>query len=139
MKKVLEEEMMTLPQDDPELAMCSVLIIARLRKMMDEGGPEDDEEVLQTKIISPKEVAKEWEKWKAPAGDEVHSLLTKKMALIQLDVNQVDEFMKMAKEKGLKVELIPRSSSLQRKPENLQRGRSGGWCAETMRTARLMR
>ena len=80
----------------------------RLRKMMDEGGLDDEEEVLQTPDQNhPKEVAREWEKWKASAGEEVHPLLTEKMALIPMDANQVDAFMKMAKEKGLQVELIP--------------------------------
>ena len=52
--KLVEEEMQTLTNEDPEIAADEVRILGRLRKMVEEQG--ENEEILQTKIISPKEV-----------------------------------------------------------------------------------
>ena len=56
--KLVEEEMQTLINEDPEIAADEVRILGRLRKMVEEQG--ESEEILQTKIISPKEVLRNW-------------------------------------------------------------------------------
>lgn len=46
--------MQNLINEDPEIAAEEVRILGRLKKMVEEQG--ENEEILQTKIISPKEV-----------------------------------------------------------------------------------
>lgn len=60
MKRFLEEEMMKIPEEDPQVAVCSILVVGKLRQMLEEGLQDEEEEILQTNIISPKEVAGEW-------------------------------------------------------------------------------
>ena len=119
-KRVVEEEMLKIHEDDPDLAVCSILILGKLKKILEEGV-EEEEEILQTKIVSPKEVAKEWKKWIPSAEDEVHSLLTEKQALLPLSAQKLTDFMEEAKRRGVKVELIPSKLVFARKP-----GKNGG-------------
>ena len=75
--KVIEEESKFMVGDDEETIMEEMKLICDLRKVaMEEEVPE--EEVLQTKIVSQREVSKEWEKWKMPAEDEIQALLNEK-------------------------------------------------------------
>ena len=62
-KKVLGEEMKKVVTDPPELAVISLQVITKLRKALLQGGLQREEEVLQTRIVSPKEVAAIWEQW----------------------------------------------------------------------------
>ena len=119
-KRVVEEEMLKIHDDDPDLAVCSILVLGKLKKILEEGV-EEEEEILQTKIVSPKEVAKEWKKWIPSAEDEVHSLLTEKQALLPLPAQKVTDFMEEARRRGVKVELIPSKLVFARKP-----GKNGG-------------
>lgn len=105
-RRILEEEMIKLHQDDRELAVYSILMLGKL-KLIEEGVQDEEEEIIQTKIISPKEVAREWEKWKPSAEDEVYSLITEKQALLPLNSEMVHEFIDEAERKGLKAEVIP--------------------------------
>ena len=120
-KRLLEDEMMKIPEDDPELAVCSILLVGRMKKFIEEGVNEEEEEILQTKIISPKEVAREWLKWKPSAEDEVNSLLVEKNAMVPLTADQVRDFIDQAKKRGLEVELIPSKLVFAKKP-----GKKGG-------------
>ena len=69
--------------------------------------PEDHEEVLQTRIISPREVSSQWHNWLPAINAEVHSLVEEKGALKILSQEEVEELKREAKEKGQKIECIP--------------------------------
>ncbi|CAL1142931.1 unnamed protein product [Cladocopium goreaui] len=60
-RRIIEEEMRAMVEDDEETAMDEMAVIGRLRKAVE--SMEDSEEILQTKIISPKEVWEHWEEW----------------------------------------------------------------------------
>ena len=51
--KVVEEEMRSMLDDDPELVSEEIEILARLKKMLSAAEGGEDDEVLQTRIISP--------------------------------------------------------------------------------------
>ena len=59
--KVVETEMLQLIHDEQELMTMELPIISQLKKMASQ--PKEEEEVLQTKVISPQEVAARWEEW----------------------------------------------------------------------------
>lgn len=61
-KKVIEDEMLKTIYDPPNLAAYSITILGRLRKMI-EDHDEEEEEVLQTRIVLPTEVASQWISW----------------------------------------------------------------------------
>ena len=70
---VIEEEMRRMVEDDAELALEELQILSKLKKLA--VMPNEEEEVLQTKIVSPREVAENWEEWLPAVGSEVESLL----------------------------------------------------------------
>lgn len=80
--KIIEEEMMKMIGDDVELAKEEFQVLTRLKKMIEK--PWEEEEVLQTKIVSPYEVQKNWQAWKGAAEDEIRSLLEEKEALEEI-------------------------------------------------------
>ena len=85
--------------DDEETIMEEMKLICDLRKVaMEEEVPE--EEVLQTKIVSQREVSKEWEKWKMPAEDEIQALLNEKEAMRSINKQQLEEMIRVAEERG---------------------------------------
>ena len=104
--KVIEEEAQRVLEDDPEVAQEGVKIIGKLRRMA-EGVPVEEEEVLQTKIVSPKEVTQNWEKWSEAVQAEIHSLIEEKGALKMLTPEQVEVLKKEAGLTGREVEVIP--------------------------------
>ena len=53
--------------------------VANMKRMMEEPSEEDD--ILQTKVISSREVASSWKSWLAAIDAEVRSLLKEKEAL----------------------------------------------------------
>ena len=77
-QQILKEEAQHLIEDDPEIANDEIKIIHKLKKMMQ--NPSGQEEVLQTKIISPKEVARDRETWLEAVDAEVNSLTHEKEA-----------------------------------------------------------
>ena len=112
--KVIEEEMLHLGSDEPEAAVKGLRAISKLKKFVSIATPE--EEVLQTRIISPKEVNQNWSEWLGPAEDEVRSMLEEKQALRPVKRKELEEIMKKAKEKNRKVELIPSKLVFTKKP-----------------------
>ena len=46
--------------DDSELVTEEIEILAKLKKMLNAAEGGEDDEVLQTRIVSPQEVAKKW-------------------------------------------------------------------------------
>ena len=103
--KLVEEEMQTLINEDPELAADEVRILGRLKKMVEEQG--ENEEILQTKIISPKEVLRNWDDWEPSIRSEVESLTVEKMALKPLSKTEVEELRLQAQKEGKKLEVLP--------------------------------
>ena len=70
--RVIEEEMRRM------VAMQELQIFAKLKQLA--VLPNEEEEVLQTKIVSPREVAENWEDWLPAVRSEVESLLKEKEA-----------------------------------------------------------
>ena len=62
----------------PEIAMEEMKILGRLGKMA--TMPNEEEEILQTRIVSPREVSEHWDEWLPAIQCEVESLLRDKEA-----------------------------------------------------------
>lgn len=119
-RQVLEEEMRKVLDDPPHLASTTAQLLARLSKAADvEEG--EDEEVLQTRIVSQREVLKEWSLWEPPAQDEIDSLITEKQALKPLGKAELAIVVKEAEEQGIRIEYIPSKGVYTKKP-----GKKGG-------------
>ena len=71
--RLKEEEMKIMVDDDPEIAMEEMKILGRLRKMA--TMPNEEEEILQTRIVSPREVSEHWDEWLPAIQCEVEFLL----------------------------------------------------------------
>ena len=122
LKKVLEDEMKKVFTDPPELAVLTLQVITKLRRMLTQAGlEEEEEEVLQTRIVSPKEVAANWEQWIEASRSEVHSLIEEKEALKPLKKHEIKKLIEDAEERGVKVEVIPSKLVFAKKP-----GKKGG-------------
>lgn len=104
-EKLIQEELQYLVEDDPEIAAREVRIFAKLRKMVE--GADESEEVLQTKIISPKEVAKNWKDWLEALDSEYLSLTEEKEALKKLTKEEVERMKSEAEKTGKGIEIIP--------------------------------
>ena len=79
--KVVEEEMKLMLEDDQELVTEEIDILASIKKMLNAQEQNEDDEVLQTKIISLQEVSRKWEEWLPAVEAEVSSLLEEKEAM----------------------------------------------------------
>ena len=112
--KVVEEEMMHLVNDDPEIAIAGVQTLTKLRKLA--SSESEEEEVLQTRIISPKEVNQQWSEWLAPAADEVKSMLEEKKALKPVTREELQGIKRKAEKENKRVELIPSKLVYTKKP-----------------------
>ena len=86
--------------DRPELASDELVWIGKMKKMMEE--PAEEEEILQTKVISTREVAQHWNQWLAAIDEEVQSLLEEKQAM-----KKNVELQKKASSEGRGAEIIP--------------------------------
>eukprot|EP00438_Fugacium_kawagutii_P013287 Skav225459 [mRNA] locus=scaffold881:75571:82572:- [translate_table: standard] len=113
--KVIEEEMKRIIDDEEETAAEEMKLIAQLKKMV-EPKEGEEEEILQTKIISPKEVSREWEKWLPAVESEVRSLLEEKEALKPISQADFEEILAKAEAQGGRVELVPSKVVFTRKP-----------------------
>ena len=102
---VIEEEMRGIVDEDPEVASGIIHAVARLRKIA--TAMEESEEVLQTKIISPKEVSRKWGEWLESVDSEVQSLTKDKQALKELTAEEHEELKQQAEREGRRVEYIP--------------------------------
>ena len=97
--------MQGLINDDPELAAEEVKILGRLRKI---AQVEDEkEEILQTKIVPPKKVIKNWPERIPSVQSEAESLTVEKSALKELTKEEVERLREKAQREGKKLEIIP--------------------------------
>ena len=99
LSRMIEEEMKHMVEDDPDIA------VAKMKRMMEE--PSEEDEILQTKVISTREVAKSWKSWLEAIDAEVHSLLEEKEALKKIARKELEEIQKKAAQEGRTVEIIP--------------------------------
>ena len=113
--KIVESEMFQMIHDDPELISLELPLISQLKKMASHPQ-EEEEEVLQTKVISPREVASHWEDWIQPSKEEVRSMLEEKEALKPISKRELEDLIRHANSNGKKVELIPSKLVFTRKP-----------------------
>ena len=74
--RMIEEEMKHMVEDDPEIAVEELKWVAKMKRMKEE--PSEEDEILQTKVISTREVAKSWKSWLEAIDAEVQSLLEEK-------------------------------------------------------------
>ena len=102
---VIEEEMRGIVDEDPEVASGIIQVVAKLRKIA--TAMEEPEEVLQTKIISPKDVSRKWGEWLESVDSEVQSLTKDKQALKELTAEEHEELKQQAEREGRRVEYVP--------------------------------
>ena len=112
--RVIEEEMTLLIEEEEVIVKEELKVIRKLRKLVEE--PWEEEEVLQTKIVSPQEVSKSWSAWKDAVASEIESLLVEKEALKEITLEELEEKKRRAKESGKKVEVIPSKVVFTKKP-----------------------
>ena len=112
--RIIEEEMVALMQEEPETARDELRLLGGLKKMIEEK--KDQEEILQTKIVSPYEVQKNWEDWRAAAAEEIRSLLEEKEALEKISRSELEDLKRKIQEGGRKVEMIPSKVVFTKKP-----------------------
>ena len=118
--RIIEEEIRHMIHDDPALVAEELKVLKSLKR---EGDPVDleEEEILQTKIVSPKEVVKDWNLWKPAVEDEIRSLLQEKLAMKEISREGLKQLLK---EKGIdekKVQYLPSKCVFTKKP-----GKGGG-------------
>ena len=104
--------------DDPELVLREMEVLRSLKTMV-QTEDQEEEELLQTKIISAQEVKKNWEEWKPSIDDEVNSLLKEKEALRQLSQEEYEKLIQDAKESGKQIQFIPSKVVFTKKPSPL--------------------
>ena len=112
--KVIEDEMNILVEEEGMTVIEEFKVIRKLRKMVQ--TPWEEEEVLQTKIVSPQEVSKNWSVWAEAAKSEIYSLLQEKEALEEITVEELEQRKRKAKEDGKKFEVIPSKVVFTKKP-----------------------
>ena len=105
-ERMLEEEAERMVSDDYEAVAEEVKILHKIRKAVLEEELED-EEVLQTRVVSNTEVLKDWGSWLEAIGAEVSSLLEEKEAFKEVKKEEVERIKKKAQSEGGKVELLP--------------------------------
>ena len=86
-KIIMEEEMGMLIEEDPSIIPQVMEVIGKLRRLI-EGSTDD--EILQTRIVSPLEVLRDWKEWVGPAEDEVNSLLHEKKAFKEISSEELE-------------------------------------------------
>ena len=102
---MIEEEMKHMVEDDPDIAVEELKWVAKMKRMMEE--PSEEDEILQTKVISTREVAKSWKSWLDAIDAEVQSLLEEKEALIKITRKELEEIQEKAARGGRAVGIIP--------------------------------
>ena len=86
---IMDEEMKHMAEDHPDIAVEELKWVAKMKKRMEELSEED--EILQTKVTSSREVARSWKSWLAAIDAEVQSLLEEKEALKKITRKELEE------------------------------------------------
>ena len=121
LSEIIDEDMKHMVEDDPDIAVEELKWVAKMKRMMEE--PSEEDEILQTKVISSREVARSWKSWLAAIDAEVQSLLEgKKEALKKITrkqswaewwqaQNPLGDMRELRIQKGFKPTLLQRRSS----------------------------
>ena len=117
-KEKIQRKFETMLDDDPELVLREMEVLRTLKSMVQEEDQEE-EELLQTKIIPAQEAKRNWEEWRPSIDDEVNSLLKEKEALGQLSSEEYEKLIQEAKESGKQIQFIPSKVVFTRKPSPL--------------------
>ena len=126
-QRIIEEEMVNLIHDDPESTRGELKLLGGLKKMIEEK--KESEEILQTKIVSPYEVQRNWEEWKDAAAEEIRSLLEEKEALEKMTKTELEEMKRQVQRDGKNRRWYsPRSRA-----RRVGSQRSAGWFVGTSR------
>ena len=112
--KVVQEEMGHLIHDDFETVVEELKVLGEIKKLAME--PQVSDEVLQTRIISPKEVRENWEEWINPSKAEIASLLEEKAALRPVTEKELAKIKETCESQGKTVELVPSKIVFTKKP-----------------------
>lgn len=112
--RVIEQEMRLMIVDDPKFAAEEMKITHKLKKMAE--VPNEEEEILQTHILSQKEVSENWEDWLTAAGGEVDSMLTEKEAFREIFPEELQKLKEEAEKTGGEIEFIPSKLVFMKKP-----------------------
>ena len=80
--RFIEQEMRLMVEDDASLALEEMKLISSLKKMAEKVN--EEEEILQTRIVSQREVSENWKDWTAAAQSEVESMLKEKEAFCEI-------------------------------------------------------
>ena len=112
--RVIEKEMCLMIEDDPELAVEEMKIIHQLKKMAE--SPNEEEEILQTRIVSQREVSNNWEDWINAVAGEVDSMLKEKEAFREIFPEELQKLKEDAEKKGREIEYIPSKLVFTKKP-----------------------
>ena len=106
LSEIIDEDMKHMVEDDPDIAVEELKWVTKMKRMMEE--PSEEDEILQTKVISSREVARSWKSWLAAIDAEVQSLLEgKKEALKKITTKELEEIQEKAAQQGRTVEIIP--------------------------------
>ena len=89
--------------------------------MFDSHEKGEDDEVLQTKIISLLDVSRDWNDWFPAVEAEVTSLLEEKETFKEVSGEKLEELLKYAEKRGIPVEFLPSKLAGTKKP-----GKKGG-------------
>ena len=114
-EKMIKEEVPLMIHDDPSLVSEEMVILANLRKMVT-SNESPLEEVLQTKIVSQKEVVENWPRWKEAVEGEVKALLEEKEALRPIGKDELQRIIQEAEAQGKRVEIVPSKMVFTTKP-----------------------
>ena len=103
--RITEEEVSHMISDEPEAVVEETKILQKLKQEAEEEG--EDEEILQTRVVSTSEVVKNWEDWLGAIGEEVKSLLMEKEAFKELKKDEVEEVRRRVEAEGRSLEILP--------------------------------
>ena len=105
LQKMIGEEMRTIVHQEGEIAGAGLKGVSKLRKALQD--PEEEEDVLQTRVVNQQQVGKDWASWTSAVEDEVRSLLEEKEALKEVSKKEAEEMFRQAHQEGKKIDVIP--------------------------------
>ena len=120
--QVIEEEMRCVCEDPIEVSLAAMEKILEVKKAV-QNEPSAEEEVLQTRIVSGREVSQNWEEWLQALDSEVNSLLHEKEAFLKLDEDGLKEVRLKAQREGRQIEELPSKMVWTLKPDHERPGK----------------
>ena len=117
LRATIEEEENAVMNDEPEVMDIMVKALEGLKKEEEElrsstEVEKDEEQILQTKIVSAKEVEMNLEDWKAPMKKELDTIVEEKGAITRLNPASARELLK----NNPRVQVLPGKGVFTSKP-----------------------